>query len=653
MEQMQALVDRLNELARRYYVLDDPLVSDAQYDALFDRLVQMEQETGVVLPDSPTIRVGGAPLSKFEPHRHLARLWSMDKVQSKPALAAWLEKVRAQFPDARFGVEYKFDGLTVNLTYRGGVLVEAATRGDGVTGEAILPQVRTIRTVPLRIPYQGLLEVQGEGIMRLSALAAYNETAQEPLKNARNGAAGALRNLDPAETARRRLDVFFYNVGLCDRPFENMAQMRGFLEENGFPVGPRCDFCDTPEQVAQAVDAIERERESLDFLIDGAVVKVTQLALREQLGYTDRFPKWAVAYKFAAQETTTRLLDVRWHVGRTGKLTPQAVLAPVDVGGVTVQHATLNNAEDIQRKKLMLGATVWLRRSNDVIPEITGVVDDGAADQKPIAIPTRCPHCFSPVVRRGAHLFCSDPENCMPRAVRALAHFASRQAMDIESLSQKTAEQLYNELDVRDSADLYDLTEQRLLTLEGFGEKRAANLLLALENSKKRPLAAFINALGIPNVGVKTARDLAARFGSMQALEQADEAALTAIDDVGGIVAASIREWFEQPRNRENLSRLKSHGVDPQQQTEAIALQGPLSGMTVVVTGTLKTLTRTEAQELIVQQGGKAAGSVSKKTSLVVAGESAGSKLDKARQLGVRVLDEQEFLALCGKKADA
>jgi len=649
MERMQELVRRINELAYHYYVLDEPLVADSQYDKLFDELLQLEKETGTVLPDSPTLRVGGKPLDKFEQYTHRAQLWSMDKVQSKQALYAWVEKVLAQFPQARFAVEYKFDGLTVNLTYENGVLVQAATRGDGVTGEAILPQVRTIPTIPLRIPYAGTIEVQGEGIMRLSALKAYNETAAEPLKNARNGAAGALRNLDPAQTARRKLDAFFYNVGF-GAEFENMAQMREFIVQNGLAAGPKCVFCASAQEVEAAVDEIERERDSLDFLIDGAVIKVTDLAIREQMGYTDRFPRWAVAYKFAAQETTTTLLDVRWHVGRTGKLTPQAVLEPVDVGGVTVQHATLNNADDIARKNLKIGATVWLRRSNDVIPEITGAVDDGKTDLVPIKIPQKCPHCASDVIQKGAHLYCSRPESCMPRSVRALAHFASRGAMDIESLSEKTSELLYNELDVRTPADLYDLTFDQLTTLEGFGEKRARNLLDALEASKSRPLAAYLNALGIPNVGVKTARDLAAHFGSVENLSLADEAALVAIDDVGQTVAQGILDWFASAENRDQLARLKASGIDPVQEIRTAPVSGVFAGKTVVLTGTLASLTRAQAQALIEKHGGKASGSVSKKTDLVVAGESAGSKLTKALSLGIEVIDEAAFIKLCGEE---
>lgn len=651
MERMQELVRLINELAHHYYVLDEPLVADAQYDKLFDELLQLETETGVVLPDSPTLRIGGKPLSKFEQYTHRAQLWSMDKVQSKQALYAWVEKVHAQYPQAQFAVEYKFDGLTVNLTYENGVLTQAATRGDGVIGEAILPQVRTIPTIPLRIPYTGTIEVQGEGIMRLSALKIYNETAAEPLKNARNGAAGALRNLDPAQTAKRKLDAFFYNIGF-GAEFENMAQMRDFIVQNGLAAGPKCVFCTGAQEVERAVDEIERERDSLDFLIDGAVIKVTDLAIREQMGYTDRFPRWAVAYKFAAQETTTTLLDVRWHVGRTGKLTPQAVLAPVDVGGVTVRHATLNNADDIARKNLKIGATVWLRRSNDVIPEITGAVDDGKTALIPIEIPQKCPHCASDVIQKGAHLYCSRPESCMPRSVRALAHFASRGAMDIESLSEKTSELLYNELNVRTPADLYDLTFASLTTLEGFGEKRARNLLDALEASKSRPLAAYLNALSIPNVGVKTARDLAAHFGSVENLSHADEAALVAIDDVGQTVAQGIWGWFAAAENRDQLARLKAHGIDPVQALRTAPVSGVFAGKTVVLTGTLSSLTRTQAQALIEKHGGKASGSVSKKTDLVVAGESAGSKLTKALSLGVEVIDEAAFLKRCGEETE-
>ncbi len=674
MERMRELVELLNAASRAYYQNGSSEMSDAQWDKLYDELSALEAETGVRFPDSPTARVGaevplsarmgisfgvsaemaatGAPVQGFEPHRHLHRLWSMDKVQNREELLAWLgrcEKLHAQLsqeqslPPLRYAVEYKLDGLTVNLTYRGGQLVQAATRGNGEVGDGILPQARTIRGVPPTIPYLGLLEVQGECIMRLSTLEAYNRTADEPLKNARNAAAGALRNLDPAVTAARQLDIFCYQIGTIeDAPYSDHLGMIAFLKENGFPVSPYLKPVDTLAQMEAAIADIEAQRDTLDYLIDGAVVKVTALATREAMGNTDKFPRWAVAYKFAAEENVATILDVVWQLGRTGKLTPLAHLTPTDIGGVTVQRATLNNFGDIQRKRVAIGCKVWLRRSNDVIPEITGRMGEPSEGETPILPPAHCPACGAPLIERGANLFCMNRKSCKPQAVARLAHFAGRNAMDIEGFSEKTAEVLYDALAVRDPADLYRLTAPQLLTLEGFQQKRADNLIAALEKSRACGLDAFLFAIGIPNVGRKTARDLASDFGSLSAVAAATEERLTGIPEIGGIVAASIVEFFSFTENREMIDRLLAAGITPSQAEEAASDR--LAGQTVVVTGTLPTLSREEAEALIAAHGGRAAGSVSKKTSFVLAGEKAGSKLTKAEELGVPVLDEAAFL---------
>lgn len=654
LRQMEEWVKQLNDAAKRYYTTGDSPMSDAQWDALYDRLAALEKELGAVLPDSPTVRVGAEPLKAFAQHRHIQRLWSMDKVQSQEGLAQWLarcQKLHHQLSDGSpqplpplsYGVEYKLDGLTINLTYRGGQLVQAATRGNGEVGEGILPQVRTVRSIPLSIPFQGLLEVQGECIMRLSTLKAYNRTAAEPLKNARNGAAGALRNLDPAVTAQRKLDAFFYQVGACDNPpFGDHEGMMAFLKDNGFPTSPYVAFVREEAEIQAKIEEIESRRETLDYLIDGAVIKVSDFATRTAMGYTDKFPRWAVAYKFAAEENVTTLLDVTWELGRTGKLTPLAHLAPTDIGGVTVQRATLNNYGDILRKKVAVGCEVWIRRSNDVIPEIMGRVGEPTPEEKPIVPPEACPSCGEPVTERGAHLFCLNRSTCKPQAVARLAHFAGRNAMDIDTFSEKTAELLYDRLGVRDSADLYRLKVEDLLPLEGFQQKRAENLIAALQASRHCALDAFLFALGIPNVGRKTARDLAAAFGSLEKVEQADIPQLTAIPEIGEIVAASIVEFFSFPENRDMVNRLLAAGVVPEHAGGAVS--DSLAGLTVVVTGTLPSLSREEAEALIAAHGGRAAGSVSKKTAFVLAGEKAGSKLDKAMALGIPVLTEEEFL---------
>lgn len=646
---MRPLIDRLNETAHAYYVLGEPVISDMQWDQLYDQLVALEKESGLTLPDSPTHRVGGEPLKGFAEHRHINRLWSMDKVQSIAALEEWIRRTEklAGRSDLQYYVEYKFDGLTLNLTYQGGRLVQAATRGNGVVGEAILPQAKTVRAVPLTIPYQGTLEVQGECIMRLSTLEKYNQTAREPLKNARNAAAGALRNLDPAVTASRRLDVFFYQVGTIDNPpYSTQPDMLAFLRENGFPVSDYLGRPHSREELIACIHEIEQARESLDFLIDGVVVKVGDFALREQMGYTEKFPRWAVAYKFEAEESVTTLHRVTWELGRTGKLTPLAHLEPVDFYGVTVRKATLNNWGDIQRKRVAIGAPVWIRRSNDVIPEIMGRVGEPGDGETPIEKPTLCPACGSQLVERGAHLFCMNRQTCRPQAVARISHFASRDAMDIEGFSEKTAEQLYDQKDVRDPADLYHLTMEDVLGLDGFKEKKAANLMAALEKSKHCTLDAFLFAVGIPNVGRKTARDLANAFGTLEKVSAATQEALVALPDVGDTVAQSVVEFFSFEENRTMIDRLLRIGVTPRE--AAGKAEGVFSGMSIVVTGTLPTLSRKEAEELIRQNGGTAASSVSKKTAFVVAGEAAGSKLTKAESLGIEVIDEAELKRRCG-----
>ena len=647
---MRELVDRLKETSYAYYVLDDPLISDMQWDQLYEEPKALEAETGIILPDSPTRQVGGEPLKGFEPHTHLTRLWSMDKVQSLEELAAWLARTEklAGRAGLQYYVEYKFDGLTLNLTYEGGQLIQAATRGNGITGEAILPQALTIHSIPRRIPYQGLMEIQGECIMRLSTLEKYNKTAKTPLKNARNAAAGALRNLDPAVTASRHLDAFFYQIGTIENPpYRTQPEMIEFIRENGFQVSPYLGTGSGREELEARIREIEAARSSLDWLIDGVVIKVGDTRLREQMGYTEKFPRWAVAYKFEAEECVTRLEKVTWELGRTGKLTPLAHVSPVDFYGVTVRKATLNNLGDIRRKEVAVGCDVWIRRSNDVIPEIMGRAGQPSPDEIPIEPPKVCPACGSTLVERGAHLFCMNRESCKPQAVARIAHFAGREAMDIDGLSEKTAEQLYDRCHVRVPSDLYGLLPMDLMTLEGFRERKIMNLLQALERSKRCDLDAFLFALGIPNIGRKTARDLANTFHSLAAVQEATQEQLTAIPDVGEIVAQSVVEFFSFEENRSMIRRLLEAGVAPRE-TEA-AQGGPFQGMSIVVTGTLPSLSRKQAEDLIRSRGGTAAGSVSKKTAFVVVGEDAGSKLTKAQSLGIETVDEAELIRRAGE----
>ncbi|WII40534.1 NAD-dependent DNA ligase LigA [Paenibacillus thiaminolyticus] len=662
---MEQLVAELNRYNYHYYTLDNPVISDKEYDALYDELAALEKETGTIHPDSPTQRVGGELLKGFAPHRHLARLWSLDKAQSADDLHTWHQRVlrliqdyntknldREPLPDPAYVVELKYDGLTLNLTYTDGKLVQAATRGNGTVGESILPQVKTIRSIPLTIPYkEGTIEVQGEGIMNLSVLEAYNKTAAEPLKNARNAAAGALRNLNPQVTAQRKLNAFFYNIGYADQlAFQTHQEMMAFLKDNHFKVNPYISYFDSIEAVHAELEQIQERRLTLDYLIDGAVVKITDMRTREALGYTDKFPRWAIAFKFEAEETTTVLEEVNWEVGRTGKITPVARVEPVELAGVTVQNCTLNNIGDIERKNLKyaLGSRVFIRRSNDVIPEILGKVTE-EQDGEEIVFPTHCPSCGSELEMRGAHLFCNNKLNCKPQIVGRIVHFASRDAMDIETFSIMTAEQIYNELDVHDPSDLYTLTFDQLVGLNRFGEKKANNLLQAIEASKTRDLSAFLFALGIPNTGKTTTRALAEHFGTLEGVMNATREELISVPDVGDIVADSIVSFFEDEVNKTSVKRLLEFGVRPQpiEKPKPVSTDSFFYGKTVVLTGTLHLMTREEATAKLEACGAKVTGSVSKKTDLVVAGEKAGSKLAKAEQLGIPVItDENELVHL-------
>lgn len=651
-QRIRELVDKLNEYSKAYYVLDAPKISDKEYDELYDELLRLEEQSGIILPDSPTQRVGGDPLPCFEPHTHIHRLWSLDKVRTREDLIDWGRRVERlaesqQLPKVKYALEYKFDGLTINLTYEGGRLITGATRGNGIVGEDITPQIKTIRTVPLTIPFKGKMEVQGECYMKLSVLDEINKTTDEKLKNARNAAAGALRNLDPRITAKRRLDCYCYNVGYIEgKKLETQDEMLGFLRENGFTVSDYLVFCDDIETVCDEIDKAEESRPHLDFLIDGMVVKVRDFATREALGATEKFPRWAMAFKFAAEETTTTVRDITWEVGRTGKLTPRASFDPVELAGATIRHATLNNFDDIQRKRVGIGSRVFIRRSNDVIPEILSAVE-GDVPERQVEKPTVCPACGAHVEHRGVHLYCTNSLSCAPQIAGRLAHYASRDAMDIDTFSEKTAALFVEELKLKSIPDLYDLGPQDYMGLQGFGERRINNLMAAIERSKDCTLGAFIFAIGIPNVGAKTAKDLARRFGTIEALRSATVEQLTEVPDVGEVVARSIVDFFADPSIATQVDRLLAHGVKPR--PEEVQQDSPISGKTIVVTGTLEKLDRRQAEALIESLGGKAAGSVSKKTDYVLAGESAGSKLTKARELGVRVLNEQEFFELIGE----
>lgn len=633
---MRELVDKLNDFAYSYYVLDEPIVSDKEYDALYDRLLALEAQSGEVLPDSPTKRVGGEPLKEFLPHTHLRRLYSLDKCNSFDGLRAWFEKTKTALGYApECTLEYKLDGLTICLTYKDGALVTGSTRGNGEVGETVTAQVQTIKSVPLSIPFNGTVEVQGEGIMRISALNKYNATAAVPLKNPRNAVAGAIRNLDVRETAKRNLDVIFYHVNYLDGdPSLSQTEQIEFIEKNRFRTG-MCFVSDDIEEIIRKIQSVDRD--ALDFAIDGMVVKVNDVNARALLGYTDKFPKWAIAYKFEAEETTTVLRDVLWQVGRTGKLTPLAVLDPVELCGATVKRATLNNYGDIVRKDITIGSRVLIRRSNDVIPEILGV-SQKAYDALSVNKPDRCPCCDHELIEEGAHLFCTNFYGCRAQVVARIEHFCTKECMDIDGVSIKTAEQLYDVLGVTSAAKLYDLTADDLARIDGFKDKKIKNFLNAVQKSLNVDLPHFINALCIDNVGRVTARDLAAHFGSIDALMSASIDELVAIPDVGETVAQSIAEYFE--RHADVVQRYKDLGINPAYEKQE---DGKFAGVKFVLTGSLQSFTRDEARKKIESMGGIVQSSVSKVTDIVVAGESAGSKLEKARALGKKIIDETEF----------
>ena len=639
-EKMKQLVSTLNQWAYEYYVLDNPTVSDAKYDELYDQLVLLEKQTGIVLPSSPTKRVGGEVLKGFEQHRHLGRLYSLDKAQSYGELKEWFDKIKSVYPEAEFSVEYKYDGLTINLTYNDGQLVMATTRGNGEVGEVVSAQVNTIKNVPLEIDYKGIVEIQGEGIMKLSAMEKFNKKhPDEQLKNARNGVAGAIRNLDPKITAERNLSLILYAVGYSqDKKFSGQKEIVEFLKNNKFETNAYFAVVKEFEDIKNCIKEIESNRNNLDFLIDGVVIKVEQSYIREELGYTSKFPKWAMAYKFEAEQAITTLEKVEWQVGRTGKLTPIGIMEPVDLCGATIKRATLNNFGDIIRKDLKIGSKMIVRRSNDVIPEVLSVVEH-FENSKEIEKPTICPACGSELVEWGAHLFCMNSLNCKPQIVLKLVHFCSKNACDIEGVSLKTADALYEVLGINNIAQLFDLTAEDLLKLDKFKEKKVANVLSAIENSKNVSLESLIFALGIENVGQKTAKDLAAKYGNLDNLAKAEIDDLMSVQDIGEIVAQSIVEFFANQGNLYTIQKLKEKGIDPQFKKQT----GIFSGKKVVLTGSLETFTRGQATALIESMGGEVQSSVSKTTTLVIAGEKAGSKKAKAEKLGIEIWDENRF----------
>lgn len=654
LDKLKNLIEKINELDYHYYTLDSPLVSDGEYDKIYDELVILQKELDFIPEDSPTNRVGGQILDKFEKHFHITRLLSQDKAQSYQDLEAWIDRCQrlknayeldnsTKLPDLEFIMEYKFDGLTINLTYEDGILKTAATRGNGIVGEEVKAQVETIRSVPLTIRDKSLLEIQGEALMPLSELKRYNSENTIQLKNARNAAAGAIRNLDTSETAKRRLTAYFYAIPTNNKDFKNEEEMLDFLKELKLNVHPYHKKVNSLDQIIKELERIEVERKTLDVLTDGVVIKINDKNTQEALGYTNKFPRWSIAYKFEAEEFTTKLLDVVWNVGRTGKVTPSAILEPVDFSGVTVSRATLNNYDDILRKKVRIGSDIFIRRSNDVIPEILGVVDQNQEGTIEIEKPTHCPYCHSELIQGNVHIICPNSISCTPQLLARMEHYTSRNAMDIEGLSEKTIGQLIEELEIKEIYDIYDLEYEDLIKLDRFGPKKTQNLLDAIENSKERDLSAFIYAIGIPNVGERTARDLANKFKSFEKLREASVEELVEIDDIGEITGENIVEFFHDENIVSSIDILLSKGIkliNPSENTEASQL---LEGINYVITGTIDGYNRDEIKKMLEYNGANVRGSVSKNTDVVLAGEKAGSKRDKAVELGIDIYEDEKL----------
>ena len=642
MERMKALVEEILIHNRNYYELDNPTISDKEYDKLYDELVDLEKELGITLPNSPTQRVGGDVLDKFVKKRHEIRLYSMGKVRSFAELADFFADMKKYVKDPTYAVEYKFDGLTIVTEYENGKFVCATTRGNGEVGEVVTEQVKTIKSVPLEIPFKGRLILQGEGMMTNTAFKRYNKTALEPLKNPRNGVAGAIRNLDPKETKKRGLDYFCYAVLYADgKKFESQEQMHQFIAENGFKTGDYFKLAKTQTEVEKLIGDIDKVKNDLDVMIDGVVIKLNQVAPREEIGYTNKFPKWARAYKFEAQEISTMLNDVIWQVGRSGKVSPIAVLEPVELAGATISRATLNNIEDIRKKNVYKNCRVFIRRSNEVIPEVLGLAEKYENSQ-PIEEPKTCPCCGNKLTKKGPLVFCTNHDGCKEQIVARLTHFVSREAFNLEGLSEKTITQFYDDLNLRHYSDFYSLTKDQLVALEKFQEKKAQNVLDAVQKSKHIELARFIFGLGISEVGIKTAKDLVKKFDNLEKLKSATYEEILLVDDVGEVIAQNIVDYFKNEDNLKEIERLLQAGVVPY--CENTTKSNKLEGLTFVLTGTLEHFTRPEMTRVIEENGGKTAGSVSKKTSFVIVGEEAGSKLEKAKELGIEILTEQEFL---------
>lgn len=646
MERLKWLTAEVKKHGINYYVYDNPTISDAEYDALYYELVDLEKELNFSLPGTPTARVGDYVLPGFKKRKHTVQLYSLNKVKDYEDLKKWLDDMERATNDhsLTYSLEYKYDGLKIVLEYIDGHYRSATTRGNGSIGEDVTRQVRTIQSIPLTIPFKGKLLVAGECMMTNSAFEEFNKTADIPLKNPRNGVAGAVRNLDPKETAKRKLDFFCYDVLLAEeKAFMTQKDMNEFIKEQGFRI-ESFKIVSSFEEAKSEIERIDEIKDNLDVLIDGMVIKVNDCTVREDIGYTNKFPKWAMAWKFKPIELSTTLLDVIWQVGRTGKITPIAVLDPIELSGATVSRATLNNTQDIERKNVSIGSRIFVRRSNEVIPEVMGLAERNEA-AKDIIPPTQCPCCGHELVEIGANLFCTNKKGCREQIIDRLTHFASRDAANIEGLRDKTLVALNEKYNIAYPYELYQLNEDMLVGLDGFKDKKITNLLESIEKSKTMDWANFIFSLGIMNIGKKTSFVLSRKYPNLEALKIATVEELTNIDDVGEIVANSIVEYFADQDNLYNIDRLFELGVKINE-TITVETNPNFTNKTIVLTGSLTNFTRPDLTKKLMDMGANVAGSVSKKTDLVIVGTDAGSKLDKAKALGIRIINEEELMKL-------
>lgn len=646
-QRLAYLTHEINKHNKNYYVYDNPTISDAEYDKLYYELVDLEKELGYSLPDTPTKRVGDYVLPGFKKRKHEIPLYSLNKVKDFADLDKWQNDMRkaTNNPNLTFSLEYKYDGLKVVIKYQNGHYKSATTRGNGKIGEDVTAQVKTIRSVPMTINFKGELTVQGECMMTNSAFEEYNKTAEIPLKNPRNGVAGAVRNLDPKETAKRMLDFFCYDVlAIEGEQFATQTEMHKFIIEQGFKTGDYFKILSTLKQAEDEINHIDKVKENLDVMIDGMVIKVNDCLCREEIGYTEKFPKWAMAFKFKPIEQSTVLKDVIWQVGRTGKITPIAVLDPVELSGATVSRATLNNTQDIERKNISINSRIFVRRSNEVIPEVMGLAER-SENAKEIVAPTICPSCGQNLQTIGANLFCVNHKGCFDQIIDRLTHFVSRDAFNIEGLSEKTLKVLFDKFKIAYPYELFNLTADMLVGLEGFKDKKITNLIESINKSKTIEWSNFIFALGIMNIGKKTAFTLSKIYSNLDDLKAATVDDLICIDDIGAIVATSIVEYFADPDNVLNINKLFDAGVTIKQ-PEQTTLNPNFAGKTVVLTGTLNNFTRPDLTKKLQNMGANVTSSVSKNTDMVIVGADAGSKLSKAQQLDVRIVLEDELLKM-------